>query len=148
MYGNREFKDKIPKSSNLSKIELYNLPTKNGLNKINDNKKSEIINKVIKIYIYLNKQQSCATSNKQYLSILNINKIINLYNEYMKGEIDNISRILNPLMHITSCLSNPRQELTILDQNVCLPIKSCTLERKSIISNIGNRFKRGIGKIF
>lgn len=147
LYGNREFKDKIPKSSNLSKIELYNLPTKNGLNKINDNKKNEIINKVIKIYIYLHKQQSCVTSNKQYLSILNINQIINLYNQFMKGEIDNISHILNPLMYITSCLSNPIQELNILEQNVCLPIKSCKLERKSIISNTLKRTQKVLSRI-
>ncbi len=150
LYGNRDFKDKIRRSKDLSTIELYNLPTKNRLNQINKSKKEEIINKVIKMYIYLHKQKSC--NKKTFLATQTINNIIEIYNNFMK--ISNstntqlISTILNSFMHITSCSENPEQSINILKQNVCLPITPCKLERKSILSNIGQRVKRLVPKIY
>ncbi len=148
LYGNREFKDKFSSSSKLSSIKLYNLPTKNRLNNINDVKKNEIINKVIKIYIYLQKQcTGTQTEQITFLSTLNINQIINLYNQLMSATnqttLQRVATIFEQFMYITSCsVENPVQNLGVVTKNICLPIKSCKLEEKSKISQFGNRFRK------
>lgn len=128
LYGNREFKDKV-------QVQLYNLPTKKNI-QLSNNKKSDIINKIIKMYIYLHKQEKCS-SNKIFISILKVNHIINYYNQYMDNKDNMANTILHQLMYITSC--NPNQNLKILNENSCLPIKSCKLVKKSIISNVGKK---------
>ncbi len=140
LYGNSEFKYKI-------KIQLYNLPTKNK-NNLDQQMINNIIDKVKKIYIYLNKQNKCIKNNMLYISTLNIDNIIDSYNKYMKNENNMTITILNQLMYITKC--NPNQNLKLLNQNsnTCLPIKSCKLEKKSLISNVGKKVSTIFHKIF